>query len=103
MQKRLIELHLQRGRLLERIANQRHDLSVQLAPLERAVHIGDRVAAAADQCKVFVLEHPLTVTAAVATVVVLRPRGVLRWTRRALVAWRAWVTVKALLPRFLAR
>lgn len=103
MQQRLIELQLQRGRLLERIARQRHDLLVQVRPIARTLHIGDRLAEAVDQGRRFALEHPLAVAAVVGTIVVLRPAGVLRWTRRGFFAWRTWATVRSVLPGFLLR
>jgi hypothetical protein len=103
MQQRLIELQLQRGRLLERIANQRHVLAVQTRPVTRALHVGDRMSSFADQCKLFALQHPLAVAAAVGAVVFLRPTGVLRWTRRGFFAWRTWASVRTALPGFVAR
>lgn len=103
MQKRLIELQLQRGRLLERIANQRHVLAVQTRPVARVMDVGDRVSSFTDQCKLFALQHPLAVTAVVAAVVVLRPGSVMRWTRRGLFAWRTWAGLRSALPGLLAR
>jgi hypothetical protein len=103
MQKRLIELQLQRGRLLERIAHQRQTLALQVRPVAHTLHVGDRLSDAMAQCKRFAQEHPLAVAAAVGAVVVLRPGGVLRWTRRGLVAWRTWSSVRSALPGFLAR
>ncbi len=103
MQQRLIELQLQRGRLLERIANQRHALALQTRPVARALRVGDRVSSFADQCKLFALQHPLAVAAVVGAVVVLRPARVLRWTRRGFFAWRTWASVRTALPSFVAR
>lgn len=103
VQKRLIELHLQRGRLLERIATQRDTLSRQIVPLQRALNVGDRIARLADAGKTFVLQHPLAVAAALGTVLVLRPGRTLRWARRALMAWRTWTALRAVVPAFLIR
>jgi hypothetical protein len=103
MQKHLIDLQLQRGRLLERIAYQREALAVQVQPVSRALHVGDRLTDWVYRCKLFALQHPLAVVAAVATVVVLRPTGVLRWTRRGFFAWRSWSAVRGALPGFLSR
>lgn len=102
MQQRLIELHQQRGRLLERIATQRRTLSLQARPVTHALRFGDRIRDWAEQGKSFALEHPVAVGAVVTLVVVLRPSGVLRWSRRSLMAWRTWITLRAFLPRFLA-
>lgn len=103
MQERLIELHQRRGRLLERIAVQRDTLSRQVVPLEHTLNVGDRVARMADAGKLFVQQHPVVVAAAVGTVVILRPGRTLRWARRALIAWRTWSALRAVVPAFLAR
>lgn len=101
MQQRLIELHQQRGRLLERIGLQRNALSQHLVPLDRALDVGDRMARMVQDAKAFVLRHPLAITAVVITVVVLKPGTVLRWSQRGLLAWRTWRAVRPLLPGFL--
>ena len=101
MQERLIELHQQRGRLLERIAVQRHALSRQLAPLQGVLNVSDRAARAAQDGKACVQRHPLAVVAVLAAVVVFKPRTVLHWTRRGLSAWGTWRSVQALIPGFL--
>lgn len=103
MQKRLIELQLQRGRLLERIAHQRRALAADIVPVAHTLQLGDRVSDLLAQGKRFVLEHPLAVAAVVGTAVVLRPAGVLRWSRRGFLAWRSWRALRASLPGFLAR
>ena len=103
MQKRLIELQLQRGRLLERIAHQRQALSVQVRPVSHALHVGDRLADWLNRCKLFALQHPLTMTAVAGTVVILRPATVMRWTRRGFFAWRTLGAVRTALPAFLSR
>jgi hypothetical protein len=102
MQQRLIELQLQRGRLLERIANQRAQFAHHAEPVERLLHLGDRATAIARECKRTALEHPLTLALAVGAVVVLRPRTVWRWTRRGFLAWRSVGAVRAAFARYLA-
>lgn len=103
MQERLIELQLQRGLLLERIASQRRTLALQMQPVARTLHVGDQLRSWVDQSKLFALRHPLTVTAMVAAVVLLRPAGVLRWARRGFFAWRTVNAVRSALPGFLSR
>lgn len=103
MQTRLIELHAQRGHLLERIAAQRKALSQQLEPLQGALNVGDRFSRLAQDGKTFVQQNPLAVAAVVALVVVLKPRTVLRWTQRGLVAWRTWSSLRLLIPGFLLK
>ena len=102
MQQRLIELQLQRGRLLERIAHQRDALGQQTEPVVRVLHFGDRVANIAGQCKRTVIENPLTTAAVLGAVVVMRPRAVLRWAQRGFFAWRSWNTVRSVFARYTA-
>jgi len=89
--------------LLERIANQRHTLALQIRPVTRSLHVGDQVRSWLDQGKLFALRYPLTLAAVVAVVVVLRPAVVLRWTRRGFFAWRTFTAVRSALPSFLSR
>ncbi len=103
MQQRLIELQLQRGRLLERIASQRRGLSQAGAPVAHALRFGDRLSEWAERGKRYALEHPLVVCAAVAALVVLRPTGAARLARRGFLLWRTWTTLRAALPGFLTR
>ena len=103
MQQRLIELQLQRGRLLERIALQRADLAQAGAPVAHALRFGDRLLGWIDQGKRFSLEHPVAVGAAVVVLVILRPAGMLRWSRRGFTLWRTWTALRAAIPAFLTR
>ncbi|MFC5301960.1 YqjK-like family protein [Azospira restricta] len=95
MEKKLIELSLQRGRLQERIAAQRATLAVQLRPLADALQTADRGLAAARRGVDYVKRHPGQVGVAVALLALLRPKGVWRWGRRAFVAWRLWKTARS--------
>ena len=101
MQQRLIELQLQRGRLLERIAHQRNALGQQTEPAARVLHLGDRVADIAGEVKRTVIENPLTTAAFLGVVVVIRPRAVLRWAQRGFFAWRSWNTVRSALAHYI--
>ncbi len=103
MQQRLIELQRQRARLLERIAHERRSLAIQIQPVARVLHVGDRLADLFARCRRFALQHPLTVAAVVGAVLVLRPAGTLRWARRGLVAWRSWNALRGALPTVLSR
>ena len=100
MQARLIELHQQRGRLLERIAHQRQALAHQVEPLLGPLALPGRLAAMLDNTRLFVRDHPYLVGTVAVAIVVLRPRLVLRWARRGLLAWRTWRSMRALVPAF---
>lgn len=101
MQTRLIELHQQRGRILERIAAQRRLLSQQLVPLQGVFSFRSRVSGALQDGKDFARRHPVGIAVAVLALALLKPRTVLRWTQRGLVAWKTWRSVSGWVPGFL--
>lgn len=100
MSRRLIELHLRRGRLLERIAHQRASLAREVPPVRAALSTADRLVAGVRAGVVFVKHHPSIVTLVVATLVVLKPGRIGRWTRRAYFAWKTWRTLRKTFPMF---
>jgi hypothetical protein len=95
MASRLTELHLQRGRLLERIAAQRRTLARQVAPVRTACDTTDRVLDLLRQAAGFVQRHPVAVTAFAAALLVMRPRWAWRWLRRGFFVWRGWKSLRA--------
>ena len=98
MQKRLIELSEQRGRLRERIAHQRQALARDLQPLVAPLSLPARMASAARQGRDFLMGHPYFVGTIAVGVLILKPRLVLRWAQRGLLAWRAWRSVRGMVP-----
>jgi len=100
MQARLIELHQQRGRLLERIAHQRQTLARQVEPLIGPLALPTRLMGMLEQGRVFVRENPYLVGAVATAIVVFKPRFVLRWAQRGLLAWRTWRSLRGLVPSF---
>jgi len=91
MNQQLNELHLRRGRLLERIAAQRATLSHEAQPvratLERTDRLLERVRAGVD----YVRTHPTGIAAlALAALLVVKPKRALRWSLRAFSAWQTW-------------
>ncbi|MBI2307033.1 MAG: hypothetical protein HYU78_06980 [Rhodocyclales bacterium] len=94
MEKNLIELSLQRGRLQERIAAQRATLATQLRPIVGALETTDQALATARRGIDYMKQHPGQVGAAVAVLAVLRPKGVWRWGRRTFVAWSLWKKIR---------
>jgi len=98
MDQRLIELHLKRGRLLERIAMQRTTLARQVAPVRAALDVTDRAIAVVRDSARFVRQHPTGVAALVAVTVALRPRVLWRWLQRSFVVWRSWRALRGRLP-----
>jgi hypothetical protein len=70
-------------------------LSRHAQPLEAALARGDAVLQGVDWLK----HHPLAVGAAVAAVVVARPRRAWRWAKRGIFLWRGWRALRATLSR----
>lgn len=100
MQQRLNELHLQRGRLQERIAHQRQTLVEQTAPLQALLARGERLAQSGRDGIAWVKAHPLSLTALALLVVILRPRAALRWIGQGYGLWRTWKSVRRWIPGF---
>ena len=90
MDARLVELYVERGRLRERISMQRGQLAHELAPLAEALHTVDRARALLNQVRLWMVANPGVVAAAAVTLVVWRPRAVLRTARWGFSVWRNW-------------
>ena len=100
MQQRLIELQLERGRLLERIAHQRAALARHAQPVTHVLQLGDRAAAAATQARNFASAHPLALALGVGVLIALRPGAALRWARRGFILWRSWGAARTVMARY---
>ena len=101
MQMRLIELHEQRGRLLERVAVQRRTLAQQVEPLQGALNFSNHLTQFVAEGKAYLQQNPMVVAAVLVALVVFRPRTAFRWARRGLLAWRALRSAHLLMPGFL--
>ena len=88
MNHQLTELHVRRGRLLERIATQRAMLSYDAVPVTISLDKVDRVLARVQSATNYVKRHPGIVGLAFAILLALRTKRVWRWSRRAFIAWR---------------
>lgn len=93
MDRRLAELFEARGRLRERIAQERHALARAAQPLASACARADAALAltrtAITTGRRILAQHPWLAAAAVGVLVALRPRRVLSWTARAFTLWQA--------------
>ena len=100
MAKELQVLAQERGRLLERIAQQRRVLSVQLIPLQKAVNAGDRALASGRNSWQFVRVHRAAIALIAGVVgsvfIVLRPRRALVLLGRGFALWRGWRSIQAM-------
>jgi len=90
MNHQLNEIHLQRGRLLERIAAQRAALSRDLQPVRASLSRVDRVLARVRSVTDYIKRHPSIAALAVAGLFAIKTERAWRWTKRAFFAWRAW-------------
>jgi len=90
MNQELIDLAIERGRLIERISSQRQLLGQQLQPLGAGLARADRTIAGIRQSSDYVKQHPEMVAVGVAALVVLQPRRVWRWSQRLFFVWRTW-------------
>ncbi len=89
-----VDIALQRGRLIERIATQRRSLGRQMQPVEHALDTVDRTRALVLMSAAFVRTHPGAVAAVVAVLALMKPRRAWRWGRRGFVAWRTWLSLR---------
>lgn len=92
MSERLIELAVQRERLVARIAVQRGELAARLGPVRGACAVADKGVAAVR----YLQRHPVLVAGSVAVTVALRPRSAFAWLRR---GWFVWSTIRKLRQR----
>lgn len=80
------DLHVRQIRLLQRSAALRLRASAELQQMEPALAIGDRLL----QAGTWLRRNPVYLAGALAVVVVLKPRAVLRVTVRAWSWWQSW-------------
>jgi hypothetical protein len=104
MRKTLVNLHLKRGQLVERIAQQRATLAREAAPLRAACDTTDWLLATVRdtlrQASQLVQRHPAATAGLVAALIALKPRRVVRWLGRTLLVWRSWRSLRQWLPRW---
>lgn len=90
MMRRLNELHLERGRLLERITTQRYVLINEVQPVRVALDKVDYARAQVRAGVAYVRRYPVVAGLAAAVLAVLNFRRTVRLARRGFVAWRTW-------------
>lgn len=93
------ELLVQRGRLLERISQQRIQLTQLAAPWVAAAGTIEGWLTKLRSGMAYVQQHPQPALLVSALLVLLGPKRSLRNARRALVLWRSWKWVQARLVR----
>jgi hypothetical protein len=96
MNRRLLELREQRGRLLARCESQRAAFAATHgAPLARVCAVVDTARAGADWVK----RHPGAVGLSAALRVIRKPIRLWRWGGRVYNVWRSWRTLRQWLSR----
>ena len=92
--KRLSELQLQRGRLLERIVSQRATLAREARPLVAVMTTTDRYLGRVQRGMNYLKAHPSIATIGVAALLFVRGGRLWQWARRGVVVWRVWHTLE---------
>ena len=90
MNPRLADLYQQQGRLLERVATQRQTIAEQCRPIQHAARVADAAQQWLRGMTGYLRGHPLLVVAAVAAVLIVKPRRAWVWSKRGYLIWRRW-------------
>ena len=88
---RRLERAERRGRLLERIARQRLELGLALAPAGRLLACADRLAGRWQRVAAWLRQHPVLAGTLLAGAVLVKPKrgfGLLRWVLLGARFWR---------------
>lgn len=93
---------IRRGRLLERIAQQREALRVSSAPLCDALHTADRALEGAERTRRWIAQNPLAVGVGVLVFVIWRPKGAFKLVSKGLIGWRTWRALRQTLASVIA-
>lgn len=101
MNPKLIELHRQRGRLQERIAQQRTMLAGQLKPVLDAERLGQRGLHWTTDALEHMKSQPWSVALVVIAVLLVRPRRLWRGVRLGFWLWRRYRKLRELVPQTL--
>ena len=88
---------LQRGRLLERITQQRAALAIELAPVAGALNTADQVIAGAEKTRRWIGENPVIVGIGLVALLIWRPKGALKLAKNSMVSWRTLRLIRRLL------
>lgn len=93
----LIELAAKRGELKAKIAMQRDAVAQHVWPVSSALGAADRTLAVIGWIK----RHPGALAAAVAAIVVAKPKRALRWGQRGFFLWKSWRALRSRLSGLL--
>lgn len=88
---------VRRGRLLERISQQRSALAVELAPIVGILNTTDQVVAGAERTRRWIGENPIATAVGLVALLIWRPKGALGLAKKGLVSWRTLRLLRSLL------
>lgn len=88
---------LQRGRLLERITQQRAALAIELAPVAGALNTADQVIEGAEKTRRWIGENPVIVGIGLVALLIWRPKRALKLAKNGMVSWRTLRLIRRLL------
>lgn len=88
---------VQRGRLLERITQQRAALAVELTPVVGLLNTADHVVEGAEKTRRWIGENPVIAGIGLIALIIWRPKGALKLIKNGSLGWRAFRLVRRLL------
>ena len=92
--RRLSDIRLRRGMLLERITTQRYFLAAEIQPAHAALDHIDSVRTRVRTGIDYIKRHRLFFGLTVATLAILNGRRTFRLVRRGFFAWKTWQTLR---------
>lgn len=99
---RLTDRAVKRGRLLERISQQRIALTASCAPLADALSAADQVVEGAERTRRWIGENPVVVGVGLVVLLIWRPKGALKIASKGLLGWRTLRFIRQKLDPLLA-
>ena len=99
---RLTDRAVKRGRLLERISQQRSALAASCAPIADALNAADQVVEGAERTRRWIGENPIAVGVGLFILVLWRPKGALKIASKGLLGWRTLRFIRQKLGPLLA-
>ena len=97
MSRKIDELLLKRGRLIERIAGQRAALRQDFVPVAQSLDTVDRGVAGIQAGLAYVHRHALAFSSAAGVLLLFRGKSALRWSARVFSLWKSWRVVQMVL------
>lgn len=88
---------VQRGRLLERIAQQRSALAIEWSPVVSVLNTADQVIEGAEKTRRWIGENPIIAGIALVALLIWRPKGALKLAKNGAIGWRTLRLIRRLL------